>query len=69
VSVDGNELLVYARTRRSGNLRGVWKVVGAVNDSEKNRRFYEVRSTSDVGATIRVPQSSRCVPVLDRLVP
>jgi hypothetical protein len=69
VSVDGNELVVYSRTRRSGNLRGVWKVVGAVNDGEKNRRLYEVRTASDAGATIRVPQSSRCVPVLDRLVP
>jgi len=69
VSVVDEELLVYARTRRSGNLRGVWKVVGAVNDGEKNRRLYEVRTASDAGATIRVPQSSRCVPILDRLVP
>ena len=69
VSVVDEELLVYARTRRSGNLRGVWKVVGAVNDGEKNRRLYEVRTASDAGATIRVPQSSRCVPILDRLAP
>ena len=69
VSIDDTELLVYARSRRGRNLRGVWKVVGVANDSAKNRRLYEVRTSADVGATIRVPQSSRCVPLLDRLVP
>ena len=69
VGVDGEELLVFARARRGGDLRGVWRVVGATNDGEKNRRLYEVRSSNDVGATIRVPMSSRCIPILDRLVP
>ncbi len=69
VKVDDGELLVSARARKSSALRGVWRVVGAVSVDEKNRRLYEVRSTNDVSATLRVPQSSRCVPLLDRLVP
>ncbi len=69
VKVDDGELLVSARARKSSSLRGVWKVVAAVSVDEKNRRLYEVRSTNDVNATLRVPQSSRCVPLLDRLVP
>ncbi len=69
VKVDDGELLVSARARKSSALRGVWRVVGAVTVDEKNRRLYEVRSTNDVSATLRVPQSSRCVPLLDRLVP
>ena len=69
VGIDGNDVLVFARSRRSGTLRGVWRVVGAANDDDKKRRLYELRSTNDEGATLRVPQSSRCVAVLDRLVP
>lgn len=69
VSVIENELVVFARSRRSSDLRGVWKIVGASNDESKKRRFYELRSAQDDVATIRIPQSSRCVPVLDALVP
>jgi len=44
-------------------------VVGANNDPERRRRIYEVRSTNDDGASLRVPSNSQCVPVLDALVP
>ena len=69
VSVQERELLVYARSRRSRNHRGVWRVVGANDDSERRRRIYELRSTNEDGASLRVPSNSRCVPVLDALVP
>jgi hypothetical protein len=69
ISVVEDELLVYARSRRTAHLRGVWKIIGASNDDAKKRRFYELRSTSDSAAIIRVPQSSRCIAVLDALVP
>jgi len=69
VSVQEGELLVYARSRRSRSHRGVWRVVGASNDPERRRRIYELRSTNDDGASLRVPSNSRCVPVLDALVP
>jgi hypothetical protein len=69
VSVQEDELLVYARSRRSRSHRGVWRVVGANDDPERRRRIYEVRSTNDDGASLRVPSNSRCVPVLDALVP
>ena len=69
VSVQEGELLVYARSRRGRSHRGVWRVVGASNDPERRRRIYELRSTNDDGASLRVPSNSRCVPVLDALVP
>jgi len=69
VSVQEGELLVYARSRRSRSHRGVWRVVGASNDPERRRRIYELRSTNDDSASLRVPSNSRCVPVLDALVP
>lgn len=69
VSVQERELLVYARSRRSRNHRGVWRVMGATNDPERKRRIYELRSTNDDSASLRVPANSRCVSVLDDLVP
>lgn len=69
VSVIEGELLVYSRSRRNSDLRGVWKVTGATNHDSKKRRLYELCSSHNTFATIRIPQSSRCVPVLDALVP
>lgn len=69
VSVQEAELLVYARSRRSRNHRGVWRVVGTTHDPEHKRRIYELRSSNDDGASLRVPASSRSVPMLDALVP
>jgi hypothetical protein len=69
VGVQEGELLVFARSRRSRSHRGVWRVVGANDDPERRRRIYELRSTNEDGASLRVPSNSRCVPVLDALVP
>ncbi len=69
VGIDGDELLVFARSRRTGDLRGVWRVVGANNDDAKRRRLYEIRTANDSSATLRLPKSSRAVPLLDELVP
>jgi len=69
VGIDDDELLVYARARRSASLRGTWKICGATDDSKKQRRLYEVRASDGGAAVIRVPMRSRCVPVLDALVP
>ena len=69
VSVDEGELFVFARSRRAGDLRGTWRVVGAVDDLSKRRRIFELRNRNDDSASLRVPQSSRCVSVLNELVP
>ena len=69
IVVDERELHVFARSRRAADLRGSWRVVGAVNDDSKRRRIYELRSHNDDSASLRVPSKSRCVPVLDELVP
>jgi len=69
IAVDDRELFVSARSRRAANLRGSWRVVGTVNDEAKKWRIYELRSANDGAASVRVPQKSRCVPVLDGLVP
>ena len=69
VSVDEGELFVFARSRRAGDLRGTWRVVGAVDDPAKRRRIFELRNRNDDAASLRVPQSSRCVSVLNELVP
>lgn len=69
VSVDEGELFVFARSRRAGDLRGTWRVVGAVDDLSKRRRIFELRNRNDDAASLRVPQSSRCVSVLNELVP
>jgi hypothetical protein len=68
VGVDEGELFVFARNRRARDLRGTWRVIGAANDDAKNRRIYELRGANDDAASLRVPQSSRCVPVLDALL-
>lgn len=69
VSVDNRELYIFARSRRASDLRGTWRVVGAVDDSAKKRRIFELRNANDDAASLRVPIKSRCVPVLDELVP
>jgi hypothetical protein len=69
IAIDDRELYVFARSRRAADLRGNWRVVGAVNDDTKRRRIYELRSQNDDAASVRVPLKSRCVPVLDELVP
>lgn len=69
VSVTESELLIFARSRKSKDLRGVWKITGAMSDDSKKKRLYELRSSGAVTATLRVPQNSRCVPILDALVP
>lgn len=69
VSVDDRELYIFARSRRASELRGTWRVVGAVDDSVKNRRIFELRNANDDAASLRVPRSSRCVAVLNDLVP
>lgn len=69
VSVDNRELYIFARSRRASDLRGTWRVVGAVDDSVKKRRIFELRNANDDAASLRVPVKSRCVPVLDELVP
>lgn len=69
VGVNEAELMVYARSRRSASLRGVWKVSGVTDDPKKRRRLYEVRASDGAHAMLRVPMRSRCVPVLDALVP
>ena len=69
VSVDEGELFVFARSRRAGDLRGTWRVVGAVDDPAKRRRIFELRNRNDDAASLRVPQNSRCVPVLNQLAP
>lgn len=69
VSVDEGELFVFARSRRAGDLRGTWRVVGAVDDLSKRRRIFELRNRNDDAASLRVPKSSRCVSVLNELVP
>jgi hypothetical protein len=68
VGVSEGELFVYARSRRARDLRGTWRVIGASNDDSKKRRIYELRGANDDAASLRVPQSSRCVPVLDGLL-
>ncbi len=69
VAVNDDELLVYARSRRSASLRGSWKLSGVTDDPKKQRRLYDVRASDGAVAVIRVPMRSRCVPVLDALVP
>jgi len=69
VAVDDGELFVLARSRRARDLRGRWRVVGAVDDEQRKRRIYEVRGDDGDGASLRVPRTSRCVPVLDELIP
>jgi hypothetical protein len=69
VGVNEDELFVYARSRRSASLRGVWKISGVTDDEKKRRRLYEVRASDGAAAVLRVPLRSRCVPVLDALVP
>ncbi|MFM7392696.1 MAG: hypothetical protein ACKOJG_07945 [Actinomycetota bacterium] len=69
IAIDDRELFVYARSRRAADLRGNWRVIGAITDEAKKRRIYELRSANDDGASVRVPVKSRCVPVLDELVP
>jgi hypothetical protein len=69
VGINDDELLVYVRSRRSASLRGNWKICGATDDPKKQRRLYEVRASDGAAAVIRVPMRSRCVPVLDALVP
>ena len=69
VAVNDDELLVYARSRRSASLRGNWKISGVTDDPKKHRRLYEVRASDGAAAVIRVPMRSRCVHVLDALVP
>ena len=69
VSVDEGELFIFARSRRAGDLRGTWRVVGAVDDPAKRRRIFELRNRNDDAASLRVPQNSRCVPVLNQLAP
>jgi hypothetical protein len=69
IGVNEDELFVYARSRRSASLRGVWKISGVTDDEKKRRRLYEVRASDGAAAVLRVPLRSRCVPVLDALVP
>lgn len=69
IAVDGRDLYVLARSRRAINLRGNWRIVGAIDDDEGRRRIYELRSLNDDAASLRVPLKSRCVTVLDELVP
>jgi hypothetical protein len=69
VGVQEGELLVHARSRRARDARGVWRVIGAVGDDDGKRRIYELRSSNGEGASLRVPARSRCVPVLNSLVP
>lgn len=69
VAVDEGELFVFARSRRARDLRGRWKMVGAADDGKGKRRIYEIRSETGDMASLRVPGNSRCVPVLDDLVP
>lgn len=69
VGVEDGTLFVFARSRRAGELRGDWRVVGAVDDDRRKRRVYELRGANDEQASLRVPRHSRCVAVLDRLVP
>lgn len=69
VGVQDGELFVLTRSRRAKDLRGVWRVIGATDDLARKRRIYELRSSNLDGATLRVPAKSRCVPVLDALVP
>lgn len=69
VAVDDRELYVFSRSRNSRDLRGNWRVVGATNDDSARRRIYELRNANDDAASLRVPQRSRCVHVLDDLAP
>jgi hypothetical protein len=69
VGVQDGELFVLTRSRRAKDLRGVWRVIGATDDLPRKRRIYELRSGNLDGASLRVPAKSRCVPVLDALVP
>lgn len=69
VAVDESELIVLARSRHARDLRGGWRIVGAVNDDQRKRRVYELRGRNDDSARLRVPLHSRCVAVLDPLVP
>ncbi|MEN9286707.1 MAG: hypothetical protein EB111_04435 [Actinobacteria bacterium] len=69
VGVQDGELFVHSRSRRGKDARGVWRVIGAIDDHDRKRRIYELRSSNDDGASLRVPVRSRCVPVLDALVP
>ena len=69
VGVQEGELLVHARSRRARDARGVWRVIGVVGDKDGKKRVYELRSSNGEGASLRVPARSRCVLVLDALVP
>ena len=69
VSIQEGALLVYARSRRSRELRGVWQLLGATNEAKRDRRIYELRNSNGDTSSLRVPTKSRCVPVLDSLVP
>ena len=79
VGVSEGELFVFSRNHRARDLRGTWRVTGATNDDAKKRRIYELQMTdranardmraADTTAALRVPKSSRCVPVLDAMIP
>ena len=69
VAVDDDVLYVTARSRRARSLRGVWTVNGASTDARGKRRMYELRDGNSQTAVLRVPCTSRSVPVLDRLTP
>lgn len=69
VAVDAESLFVFSRSRRASELRGDWRIIGVSDDAAKKRRIYELRSTNGDPASLRVPVNSRCVPILDQLVP
>ena len=50
-------------------LRARSSVAPMTRHTPRKRRIYELRSSNLDGATLRVPAKSRCVPVLDALVP
>ena len=68
VVVDDDVIHVAARSRRARSLRGVWTIVGASTDARGKRRIYELRDGNSQTAVLRLPCTSRSVPVLDRMI-
>lgn len=66
IRVDGSRLMVTARGARGMNLRGFYTVAGKSPEPPARREVYVLHG--DHRALLRIPSSSKAVPVLDGLL-
>ena len=65
-SVDGDHVTLVARGRRSGSVRGTYRVVAKSGEPPRGKAVYLL--AGDHRVVLRVPRTSHTVAVLDRLL-